>query len=107
MAVGVPDIRTASQLIAEKFYPLGRNAHLLRAAIISRMCFLLAGSLPVISHAQGLLPVPNISGATVTSTAELVPGFPTPGTFVYRYSVENPLSSTGVSHTTRLAASTI
>jgi len=47
------------------------------------------------SIAQGLLSVPDVSGASVSADASLVQGLPFGGEIEYRYTIDNPAASTG------------
>ncbi len=53
--------------------------------------------LPAIcGHAQGLLPLPDVTGAEVDVSVERVFGNPAFGSYVYEYTVTNPAAATGV-----------
>lgn len=56
---------------------------------------LLVGFLGGAAHSQGLLPVPNITGATVSADAALIQGLPFGGEYEYQYTINSPSTATG------------
>jgi len=64
-------------------------------ALVASAIVLLTSVPVTAAHAQGLMPIPNVSGATAMSTAALASGTADSGTYSYGYTLTNPLSATG------------
>lgn len=66
-----------------------------RISALSLFCILIMQLNPIGVNAQGLMPVPDISGATLRTEAVLQSGPAWGGRYEYRYTIDSPASANG------------